>query len=43
MSHSEGEHRIRTKIKEETGLEDIYSIKPFGSGIIQDASFEEEG
>jgi len=24
-------------------LEDIYSIKPFGSGIIQDASFEEEG
>jgi len=43
LSHSEGEHRIRTKIKEETGLEDIYSIKPFGSGIIQDASFEEEG
>ena len=43
LSHSEGEHRIRSKIKEETGLEDIYSIKPFGSGIIQDAEFAEEG
>lgn len=43
LKHSEGELRLRNKIKEETGLIDIFSIKPFGSGIIPDAIFKEDG
>lgn len=41
LSQSEGEHRLRNKIKEETGLIDISSIKPFGSGIISDVIFQD--
>ena len=42
LKHSEGEHRLRAKIEEETDITDIYSIKPFGAGIIDKAVFMEE-